>query len=164
MWSLCCIYCRSFLIHLSACLLATFCYIPIERYICCQPSSLNPSCVVVTLNLLLLFSDTPVHLLTSGFSLTWLVPGCQCSCQFISTMLPWDNHNTFTTCLYWFCGSACLPCLSVSLIGKVRDLTPLWTTADMPRFLGEVAEYLEDTEITSPIWKVMIALSRMEPW
>ena len=33
----------------------------------------------------------------------------------------------------------------------------------MPRFLGEITEYLEDTEVTSPMRKVMVALSRMEP-
>ena len=39
----------------------------------------------------------------------------------------------------------------------------VWSENDMPRFLGEITEYLEDTEVTSPMRKVMVTLSRMEP-
>ena len=39
-----------------------------------------------------------------------------------------------------------------------------WTEEDVPRFLGDLEEYFHDTEVTSPIRKVMIALSRVAPY
>ena len=38
-----------------------------------------------------------------------------------------------------------------------------WTEENIPRFLGEITEYFNDTNVTSPIHKVMIALSRIAP-
>ena len=53
--------------------------------------------------------------------------------------------------------------LEVEPLPMIPPAKFIWTVKDLPQFLGDLTENFYNTEVTSPIRKVMIALSRIEP-